>query len=87
MDAELEAERARGEGKVSRPTSRSYRYHKVALESARIIHGSTNVFITNPRDISDRSLVTQDTEWVNNLARYMQEFEYQKHKKQPKKKS
>lgn len=36
------------------------------------------MFITNPRDISDRSLVTQDTEWVNNLARYMQEFEYQK---------
>lgn len=72
---------------MSAPSSRSYRYHKVALESARIIHRSTDVFITNPRDISDRSLVTQDTEWVNNLARYMQEFEYRKSLKAPKKPS
>lgn len=67
------------------PSSRTYQYHKVALESARIIHRATDNFITNPRDTSDRSLLTQDSTWVNDLGRYMQEFEYQKSLLKPKK--
>lgn len=84
VDAELKAEAAREAGTKKPPTSRVYRYHPVALESARMIHRATDLFITNPRDITDRSLVTQDTEWVADFARYLQEFDYRKSLKEKK---
>lgn len=65
------------------PSNRTYTYHMVALESARIIHRSTGEFITNPRNIGDRSLLSQDSVWVSDLARYMNEFDYQKWKIAP----
>jgi hypothetical protein len=56
----------------------------VALETARMIHRATDRFITNPRNIESNSLLDQDVEWVNNLSRYMQEFDHLKAKKKPK---
>lgn len=49
-----------------------------------MIHEATDRFITNPRNIESNSLLDQDVEWVNNLSRYMQEFEHMKSKKKPK---
>ena len=66
------------------PPPRIYQYHYVALEAARGIWQATETFITNPRNIDDRSLLTMDSEWVANLSRYIAEHDWQDRKRKPK---
>lgn len=82
VDAELKAE----SGVTQKKPKLVYKYNDIALESARVMFRSGSPFITNPYDISDRSLLTMDSDWIADLGRYIAQIEYRKNEKKPKKK-
>lgn len=53
-----------------------YTIHPVYLEKGRILHELYNTPVLNPYDIGDLSLLTANADYMNDLARYINQVDY-----------